>query len=477
MRKPALRGFTVFVIIWLGQLVSQLGSGLTTFALGVWVYLQTGSVSQFATVFLAGVIPSTLISPLAGAMVDRWNRRSVMIACDSALAVNTLALIWLFSTGRLEIWHTYVAVAIASIASAFQWPAYSTLVPLLVSKKNFGRANGMIQGAEALAQLIAPVVGGILVVTIQLRGVLLIDCATFLFALITLSLVRVPMATGASTTRGDAGKQALFREAAYGWSYIAARRGLLGLMVFFAISNLLAGVVEVLAQPLILSFASPTQLGRVLSIGGCGMLAGSVLMSVWGGPRRRVCGILGFHLVASLAFIAMGWRPSIPLVTISAFVVFLCMPIINGSNRALLNVKVEPGIQGRVFATSRMITSLTQPLGYVIAGPLADKVFGPLLVAGGALSQNVGTIIGVGPGRGIGLLFVVVGALAIAVTAAGYLYRPFRQVESDLPDIPDDELPGEEQQEEECALRVLVPDELPEEPAGVNYRDQRNQSQ
>jgi DHA3 family macrolide efflux protein-like MFS transporter len=476
MRKPAFRGFTVFVIIWLGQLVSQLGSSLTTFALGVWVYLQTGSVSQFAMVFLAGVIPSTLISPLAGAMVDRWNRRSVMIACDLALAVNTLALIWLFSTGRLEIWHTYVAVAIASIASAFQWPAYSTLVPLLVSKKNFGRANGMIQGAEALAQLIAPVVGGILVVTIQLRGVLLIDCATFLFALITLSVVHVPMATPA--TGGDAGKQALFREAVYGWSYIAARRGLLGLMVFFAISNLLAGVVEVLAQPLILSFASPTQLGRVLSIGGCGMLAGSVLMSVWGGPRRRVYGILGFHLVASLAFIAMGWRPSIPLVTISAFVVFLCMPIINGSNRALLNVKVEPGIQGRVFATSRMITSLTQPLGYVIAGPLADKVFGPLLVAGGALSQNVGAIIGVGPGRGIGLLFVVVGGLAIAVTGAGYLYRPFRQVEHDLPDIPDDELPArEEQQEAERALSVLVPCEPLEEPAGVNYRDQRNQSQ
>ena len=179
--------------------------------------------------------------------------------------------------------------------------------------------------------------------------------------------------------------------------------------------------------------------------------------------------ILGFHLLASLAFIAMGWRSSVLLVTISAFVVFFCMPIINGSNRALMNVKVEPASTGRVFATSRMITSLTQPLGYVLAGPLADRVFGPLLAVGGPLSQNVGAIIGVGPGRGIGLLFVVVGVLAIAVTAAGYLYRPFRQVEHDLPDIQDHELPApEEQQEEGRALGVLVPGEAPEEATRVN---------
>jgi MFS family permease len=457
MRKSEPGGFNVFVIIWLGQLISQLGSALTIFSLGVWIYLRTGSVSQFAVVFLAGTLPATLLSPLAGAIVDRWNRRSVMVACESAMTLNTLVLIWLSSVDRLEYWHAYVAVAIASVANAFHWPAYSTLIPLLVAKRSFGRANGMIQSAEAVAQLVAPVVGGILVVAIDIRGVLLIDAASFIFALITLSIVRVP-------TRkhhiGDAAETSLMREAAYGWRYIASRHGLLALMIFFAFSNFLAGVVEVLAQPLILSFASPVQLGQALSIAGSGMLVGSVAISIWDGPRRRVYGILGFHMLASLAFMAMGWRPSLLLATASAFVVFFCMPIINGCNRALMNLKVETDVQGRVFATSRMLTSLTQPLGYIIAGPLADKVFGPLLLKDGPLSGSVGLILGTGPGRGIGLLFVVAGALALVFTAAGYLYRPFRQLESDLPDIPNESfVTPQEGSEEDATATVLVPDD------------------
>ncbi len=460
MATPAaFRGIRVFLIIWLGQLVSLLGSGLTAFALGVWVFLQTGSVTRFAITFLAGTVPATVISPLAGALVDRWNRRSVMIACDFGLALSTLTLMWLFSANRLEIWHIYAAVAFSSVLNAFHWPAYSTLVPLLVPRKHFGRVNGMMQGAEALAQLAAPVIAGILVVTIKIRGVLLIDCATFLFALITLSVVRVPGISSASEEA--AAKGSLLHEAAYGWSYIAARPGLLGLMMFFAFSNFLAGVVEVLAQPLILSFASAAKLGAVLSIGGSGMVIGSVAMSTWGGPKRRVWGILGFHLLASLAFIFMGLRPSLTLVTGSAFVILLCMPIINGSNRALMNTKVEPGVQGRVFAMSRMITSLTLPLGYLIAGPLADRVFGPLLAPGGPLAGSVGKILGVGPGRGIGLLFVVMGTLAVVVTVTGYLYRPLRLVEGELPDVSDDKsLAGEDTRSDKTTCIMAPHDEF-----------------
>jgi MFS transporter, DHA3 family, macrolide efflux protein len=453
MHKSESHGFSVFVLIWLGQLVSQLGSALTTFSLGVWIYLQTGSVSQFAIVFLAGTLPATVLSPLAGAIVDRWNRRTVMLACESALALNALVLTWLLSTNRLEFWHAYAAVALASIANAFHWPAYSTLIPVLVPKRSFGRANGMIQAAEAVAQLAAPLIGGILMTTIQLRGILLIDTASFIFALLTLGLVRVR----ATHRHAEAEKptSTLFQEAVYGWRYIATRHGLLALMVFFAFSNFLAGVVEVLAQPLILSFASPVELGRALSIGGSGMLIGSVVISVWGGPKRRVRGILVFHLLASLAFISMGWRASLVLATVSAFAVFFCMPIINGCNRALMNVKVEPGVQGRVFATSRMITSLTQPLGYILAGPLADKVFGPLLMTDGPLAGSVGQILGTGPGRGVGLLFVVAGVLGVAVTAAGYLYGPFRRLDSDLPDIAEESV-GAAYEEQSSTTAVLL---------------------
>ncbi|HWF05960.1 MAG TPA: MFS transporter [Candidatus Angelobacter sp.] len=454
MSRHTFRGFIVFLIIWLGQLVSQVGSGLTTFALGVWIYMQTGSVSRFAIVFLAGSVPAMLIYPFASALVDRWNRRSVMIACNSALALNSLVLIGLFWSGRLAIWHMYTAVAFASLVNAFNWPAYSTIVPLLVEKKDFGRANGMMQVAEGVAQLIAPVVAGILIVTIHIRGVLLIDCATFLFAIVTLLIVRVP---AVSHAEGDAPKS-LLREAAYGWSYIASRAGLLGLMMLFAFINFQTGVIEVLAQPLILSFASPAVMGRALSIAGSGVLVGSVIMSIWGSPRRLMLGILGFYLLESLAFMLVGWRPSLVPATGFAFFAFFCLPIVNGSYSTLLNMKVALGAQARVFGASRMMTSLTQPMGYLLAGPLADKVFGPWMAVGGPLSGNVGKILGVGPGRGIGLLFVVMGALGIAVTVAGYFYKPLRMLESDLPDIASDKPSAiEMDREPEGRLEALVP--------------------
>lgn len=455
---PKFRRFTAFLTIWLGQLVSQVGSGLTTFALGVWVYSQTNSVSQFAVVLLSGTVPATVLFPFAGALVDRSNRRLVMIACNLALTINSMVLIGLLWSNRLEVWHIYIAVAVASLVNSFNWPAYSTIIPLLVQKKHFGRANGMMQGAEALAQLIAPVVAGILVVTIKLRGVLLIDCATFVFALLTLAVVSVPAVSNSEEEGAE--RKSLLREAAYGWSYIASRAGLFGLLMFFAFSNFLTGAIEVLVQPLILSFASPAALGRVLSIGGSGMLVGSIVMSIWGGPRKRVLGILGFHLVGSLGFMFIGWRPSLVLITISAFVVFFCMPIINGSNRTLMNTKVEMGAQARVFAVSRMMTSLAQPLGYLIAGPLADKIFGPMLAPNGVLAGSVGRILGTGPGRGIGLVFVLVGVLATAATVSGYLYRPLRLMEGELPDIADEKLIVEQEQPKtDRALAALVPND------------------
>jgi MFS transporter, DHA3 family, macrolide efflux protein len=454
--RPALRGFTVFLIIWVGQFISQLGSGLTTFALGVWVYLQTGSVGQFAIVYLAGTVPATLIFPLAGALVDRWNRRSVMIGCNLALAINTLALIGLFSSHRLEIWHTYVAVAFASLVNAFNGPAYSTIIPLLVEKKHFGRANGMMQGAQGMAQLIAPVVAGILVVTIKVQGVLVIDCATFVFAFITLVIVRIPLISD-SAQKAATGRS-LLQETAYGWSYIVSRAGLFGLMMFLAFSNFLTGIIEVLAQPLVLSFASPAALGRALSIGGSGLLVGSVVMSIWGAPKRRVLGILGLHLLMSLGLVCIGWRPSLVLVTSAAFVIFFCLAIINGSIRTLMNSKVEVGAQARVIAMSLMMTSISQPLGYLLAGPLADKVFGPLLAFNGPLAGSVGRILGTGPGRGIALMFVIAGMLAVAVTIAGYLYRPLRMLETDLPDIPDDKfVASHENRKDDPGQSALVP--------------------
>ena len=432
-------GMRVFFLIWFGQLVSLIGSGLTSFALGVWVYQRTGSVTQFALISLSTTLPLIAISPLAGALIDRWNRRWSMIISDSGAGLSSLAIALLLAVGHLEIWHIYLATAVSSSFSAFQWPAYTATTTLLVPKQHLSRASGITQLGGAAARLISPVLAGVLLVTIQLKGVILLDFATFLFALVTLLSVRFPKAK--STVTREAGKGSLLQETAYGWTYITARPGLLGLLIFFAASNFLLGVVQVLVTPLVLSFASPAVLGTVLSISGIGMLVGSLVMSTWGGPQRHMNTVFGFTLLLGLCILAAGLRPSAPLFALAAFLFFFSLPIINASSQVIFQQKVAPDVQGRVFALNGAIAGSAMPLAYVVAGPLADQVFEPLMATSGPLAGSIGQLIGVGPGRGIGLLFIVMGALTMLATIAAYQYRRLRLVEDELPDAIADEAP------------------------------------
>jgi DHA3 family macrolide efflux protein-like MFS transporter len=428
----ASRGMGVFIIIWLGQLVSLVGSGLTSFALGLWVYQHTGSVTQFALIGLFTVLPGVALSPLAGALVDRWDRRWVMILSDTGAGLSTLIMALLFLTGQIKVWHIYLAAGASATFGTFQWPAYSAATTLLVSKKNLGRANGMVQFGRAASEILAPMLAGVLVLAIQVQGVLLIDFATFLFAATTLLIVRFPRPE--TTAAGQASKGSLWREAAYGWTYIAARRGLLGLLVFFAVVNFLWGMVGALIAPMILGFTSADVLGIIISVAGGGMLAGSLVMSAWGGPKRRIDGVLHFELLSGLCFLLIGLRPSAWPVAIGAFGAHWTIAIIYGSNQAIWQSKVPPDVQGRVFATQQMIARSSTPLAYLVAGPLADKLFEPLLALDGPLVGSIGQIMGVGPGRGIGLLFIVMGILKVVVTLGGYLYPHIRLVEDELPD-------------------------------------------
>lgn len=421
----------VFIVVWLGQLVSLVGSGLTSFALGIWVYQRTGSVTQFALISLFATLPSILISPLAGALVDRWEQRWSMIFSDLGAGVSTLAIALLLLADQLQVWHIYLAIAAISTFNAFQRPAYTAATTLLVPKQHLGRASGLVQIGLANAQIIAPLIAGVLVVKIRLQGVILIDFITYIFALMTLLLARFPPP---NRVKYAAKKKSLLNGIAYGWTYITAQPGLLGLLLLLAISNFLLGIVEVLVTPLVLSIASPAALGTVISGGGIGMLLGSLVMSAWGGPKRRIRGVLDFTLLGGACVLLCGLQPSTSLITIAVFSFFFGLPIVNGCCQTIMQTKVAPEVQGRVFAIHGMLVMSTLPLAYLIAGPLADRVFEPLLVADGLLAGSVGQIIGVGPGRGIGLLFVVSGILNMLITAGGYLYPRLRLVEDEVPD-------------------------------------------
>lgn len=435
-RPPESRGMITFLVVWTGQVVSMLGSSLSGFALSVWVYQRTGSATKFALIAFVTMLPGILLSPVAGALVDRWDRRWAMILADTGSGCTTLVLALLLWEGRLELWHIYLLLAVSSSFNAFQFPAFSAATTLLVPERHLGRASGMTQMGSGIAEIVAPALAGALVVTLGPQGVLFIDVATFLFAVTTLLIVRIPRP--APSIEGAAARGSLLSEAASGWTFIRRRPGLLALLLLFATTHVSLGMMQVLVTPMILAFTSADVLGRVLSGAALGMLAGSLLMTVWGGPRRRVLGILGFLLLQGAVLMVGGLRPSATLIAVSGFVFLFCTPMIIGSSQAIWQSKVPPDLQGRVFAVRRMIAWSTLPLAYLVAGPLADRVFEPLLAEGGPLAASVGAWIGVGKGRGIALLFFVLGLFVLLVVAAASRYRRLRQLESELPDV----LPG-----------------------------------
>ncbi|MBN1933057.1 MAG: MFS transporter [Anaerolineae bacterium] len=420
----------VFTTVWLGQLFSIVGSGLTGFALGVWVFEQTGSATQYALIGLFNVLPKIVLSPLAGVIADKWDRRLAMIVSDAGAGISTLVLALLLYAGRLEIWHIYALTAISASFSTIQWPAFAAATTLLVPQKDLGRTNGMMQLGQAAAEILSPALAGVLLGVVRLEGVILIDFATFILAVATLGCVRFPQ----PQEMDNAPRVLLKQELAVGWKYIAARQGLLGLLFLSTAINFLWGMVGALITPMILGFTSSEALGAIISIAGTGMLIGGLVMSVWGGPKRRINGILAFEFLSGVCFMLIGLRPVFWLTAVGAFFAHITIAIVSGSNQAIWQCKVAPTVQGRVFATQQTIASAAAPLAYLLAGPLADRLFEPMLAPNGALAGSVGSIIGVGSGRGIGLLFIAMGLAKMTVTTIGYVHSRIRLVEDELPD-------------------------------------------
>jgi MFS transporter, DHA3 family, macrolide efflux protein len=439
MEKGKTPGFRTFLIIWFGQLISLTGSGLTGFAIGVWVFLETGSTTLFALIQLVTTLPNILMGPISGALVDRWDRRKAMLFSDSGSALCTLIIFILLSTGQLELWHIYILLTISAAFATFQWPAYSAAMTLLVPKKQLGRANGLVQVAEGMAQILAPVTAGVLIGIILLQGVIMIDLATFVFAFVTLLIVRIPKPGG--TTEGQAGKGSILKEAFYGWKYIRTRAGLFALLIFFASMNFFTSIGTVLFTPLVLSLSTPAMLGLLTSSAGLGFLAGSLLMSVWGGPQRKMWGIYFTQVIIAFSLFILGFTTNLFILGLGAFLAFCSMPILRSCSQVIWQRKTAPDIQGRVFSFRRVIAYSSIPLAYLAAGPLADIVFNPLLAEGGQLTGSIGKIIGVGPGRGIGLIYILLGLLILIVTAVAFSYAHLRNVEDELPDMIPDRLP------------------------------------
>lgn len=442
----------IFILIGLGQIASILGSALTGFAVRVWAFENTGSVMQFALIAFFYTLPGIVVAPLAGVLIDRWkDRRKALILSDVAAGVSTGAIFLLVSAGHLEVWHLYVSSAIMSISYAIQRPAYISTTALLVPKEQLGRANGLVQIGVGASQIIAPFFGGYLLVRFGLPTVTLIDLCTLGAALLIMILVFIPKPTGES----DAEERTLSKDMGYGWNYVKARPGLMGLLIFWVIIGGIESMVIVLIAPLVLGFGDAITLGGVSSVAGIGMLLGAISMAVWGGPKRRIHGVLGFTILRGFILFLGGLQPNAVLVAAAASIYLFCSQITGGTWQAIWQTKVPSKDHGRVFAVQQMFVWAAVPLGQILAGPLADNFFQPLLEADGAFANSVGVLIGTGPGRGIGLLLITLGLITLAVGIIGYAYPHLRLVEDELEDaIEDDEEELTVPQQEEKHLQI-----------------------
>jgi len=436
MEKTSNRpsGMFGFSIVWLGQIVSVLASAMSQFALTIFMFQETGSATALGLMQVFFITPFLVISPIAGVMVDRYNRKMMMMVSDLGAGLATLVILALQALGLLEYWHLYGASIIYGLGMAFQWPAYSAAISTMVPKEKLGRANGMMSLIEAGPGVIAPLLAGTLYPLIGLTGILFFDVVTFLLAIGALMIVHIPQPP--RTLEGQQVKGNMLKEAAYGFKYIFARPSLLGLQLIFFAGNLFSGIgFTVLAAMILLRTNNDTQmLGFAETAGGVGGVVGGILMSAWGGFKRRSHGVLLGWILSGLGMAIIGLAGGLPAWITGMAITTIMVPLVNGSNQAIWQSKVAPDLQGRVFSARRLIAWLTNPISPIIGGTLADFVLEPAARAQTGLPAAFAWLVGTGPGAGMGLLMVICGFAASLVGLLGYFFPAIYNAEAILPD-------------------------------------------
>ena len=430
-RPTGMFGFT---LVWLGQLISVLATNMTGFALTIWVFQETGSATALGLMQVFFITPLLIITPFAGVMVDRYNRKLMMMVSDLTAGVATISILTLQAFGVLEVWHLYAAAIVQGLGNAFQWPAYSATISLMIPKEKYGRANGMMSLMEMGPGVLAPMLAGALLPVIGVIGILSLDVVTFSLAILVLLFIHIPQPQ--RTDEGARAQGNILTEAVFGFRYIFARPSLLGLQLIFFFGNLCTGIAFTVLAPMVLlrTGNDSVSLGLVQSAGAIGGVLGGIAMSAWGGFKRRVHGVLGGWIIASFFLAVVGLGTSVTVWIVALALSSLVGPLINGSNQAIWQSKVPPDLQGRVFSARMLIAWMTNPISPLIAGTLADYVLEPSMRASGGLASTFGWLVSPGPGAGMGLLIFLSSLGGILAGLTGYFVRHIRHAEEMLPD-------------------------------------------
>ncbi|MET0264839.1 MAG: MFS transporter [Duganella sp.] len=437
-RPPAEKLSPLFYTVWFGQAISMFGTMLTSFALGVWLFQRTGSVLDFTQLTLFSTLPALLLLPWTGSLADRFDRRTILFACD-ALALCCVSaigvLVWL---DRFELWQLFAVQTVLSVGMAFQGPAAYATITSIVNKSQFGRANGMFSLAGALSQLVAPLIAAGLLGMIGLAGIVVLDILTFYIALSSLAIIRLPgnASANAAAPGADAAKpkRSAFRDLGWSINFLRQRPVMAMVYGYTSMGGFMAGMVIVLVTPLVLSMHGAASLALITTCGALGVLLSGIVMVAWGGPKQWTPLVLGFNMLAGLAIAVAGITQSVALLCAASFAVMLSTSTLGTCMQAVWRRKVPRERQGSFAALQQAVQLSLIPLSALAGGNLAYHVFEPALMPGGVWFDTIGAWFGTGKGRGTGFFFFAVGLAAAVISLVSLLQRRLYRLESEVPD-------------------------------------------
>ncbi|WP_410771415.1 MFS transporter [Fontibacillus sp. BL9] len=423
MNKPG-KSFGKFLLLWSGQLISAIGSGLTSFGLGIYVFQQTGKASAMALVTLLAFLPSLLLSAFAGVLADRYDRRLLMVLGDGLSGLGLVFTLICMLRGEAQLWQICVGVTLSSVFSSLLEPAYKATVTDLLTEEQYTKASGLVQVAGSAKFLISPVLAGLLLTVSDIKLLLVLDICTIFVTVATTLAVR----SGLASKAGEQAKS-FIREFKDGWSAVSENRGVVVLVIMTSVLTLFLGVIETLSIPMLLAFTDSSVVGTLETIVASGMLVSSVILGFL--PiKRGYVKVLSISLFCIGMFMAgFGLRENIVLICISGFLFFAMMPFANASLDFLVRTNIDNSVQGRAWALIGILSQLGFVAAYAFSGLLADYAFTPLLVEGGALSGSVGKIIGTGSGRGTGFLIIIAGMLLCVTSVILYHLKSVKKLE------------------------------------------------
>eukprot|EP00050_Salpingoeca_kvevrii_P015830 m.50396 g.50396 ORF g.50396 m.50396 type:complete len:443 (-) comp6541_c0_seq2:86-1414(-) len=422
---PARTGRMAFFLLWISQFVSLLGTDVAKFAVRVWIYEQHKSVTSFALLTFFAEVPALLLAPLAGSIIDRCHRKTVLVAADATAALATASLYFLHTTGDLAPWHIYAANALNAAMNAIQWPAFTATVSMLVPQEDLVRYGGLKQMAPALSMLLSPAIAGILVEHLGLHGAFVCELATCAAAVVIMVFSVLPARS--ASMEGALTPARVVSDAREAWTFVRTDAGLVSLLALLFAGHFGMGIIQMLTTPLILNYASPSVLGSVLTLSGLGALLGAGCLSMYKRPieRKAVVVLVAFGLQGVfLALCGLIPRPSVILAV--AFLYMAMIPTVRTCREAIWQIRTPQQLQGRVFALQHGLSQTALPLAALLCGPLVDSYLEPSLVEpNGLLAQTfLGSVFGSASGAGSAMLFALTGSVNVLIAIAGLRFPP-----------------------------------------------------